>query len=125
MPVLFEPRRHEDTTGEGFTFVEVLLALLVATILITVSATALITSLRAEERADLLREGRYVLEQTATRTWADIEAIADGPPGPWRVQVTRPDTRPDRNEEAWQIMEITPRDAPPLSLRLALRAPRP
>lgn len=51
---------------------EVLLALLVAAILITVACAALITSLRAEERAALLRQERFMLQTAAARAWAGV-----------------------------------------------------
>ena len=60
----------------GFTFVEVLIALLIASLLITVACLSLTTSLRAEARGHALLEERFLVQTRAAQDWAG------GPAGP-------------------------------------------
>ncbi|MFH0954348.1 MAG: prepilin-type N-terminal cleavage/methylation domain-containing protein [Verrucomicrobiota bacterium] len=110
--------QNESTTStgarNGFTFIEVLVALLMASILVSVACSAIITLLRAEQTADRLREGGFLARQVSAETYlglvttglevqvdsawaADSEIVPDDSetePGLWRVWTLYPKDRP-------------------------------
>ena len=95
---------------------EVLLALLVAVILITVACSALITSLQAEERAGILREGRFLLQTEVARTWTGMKPRPPAAPDRWSVSH-------GERKEGWTLLDLASRVLPGIDLRLALHEP--
>ena len=65
---------QRSTSKAGFTFVEVLIALLVTAILVSVACCSLITSLKAEQASDWQRDASFLVSQLATETRLGLEA---------------------------------------------------
>ena len=108
---------------QGFTFVEVLVALLVASILVLIACTAVITSLRAEQTAEWLREGGFLMRQISTETYLNLAttglAIRVG--SPWAVDS---EVVPDESETEpalWRVWTLYPKDRPSLRIAVAMR----
>jgi prepilin-type N-terminal cleavage/methylation domain-containing protein len=80
----------------GFSFLEVLVALLILVIMISFMGRALLISMKAENRARILRQASLQGSRVATQRFADYASPdRDG----WTVSEQKPDT-------SWQITEI-------------------
>lgn len=104
--------------SDGFTFIEVLVAIIVAGLLIGVSSVSLITSLRAEQNAAWLRDTIPLLRQTTARTW--LGTIIDEPvtDPEWEI-VGAADEKSDGGP--WQLWILSPKQRPSLRVTLASR----
>jgi prepilin-type N-terminal cleavage/methylation domain-containing protein len=110
---------------QGFTFVEVLVALVAAAILVSVACTAVIGSLRAEQTADRLTEGRLLAQQLSAETCPGLTATglpaqADG------AGATDSELIPDESETnagPWRVWTLYPKDRPSLRIAVAMREP--
>jgi len=104
--------------NEGFTFIEVLVALIVAGLLVGVSSVSLITSLRAEQNAAWLRDAVPIIRQITTRTWMGTATEEPVTNPDWDITTTV-DTEDSLNP--WQMWMISPRQRPSLRVTLASR----
>ena len=100
----------------GFTFIEVMVAIIVAGLLIGVSSVSLITSLRAEQQAAWLRDAVPLIRQVSVRTW--IGAMADEPLAAPEWEVSRSTSATDNG--LWMTWTLSPAQHP--SLRITLSA---
>jgi len=101
----------------GFTFIEVLIAIVVAGLLIGVSSVSLITSLRAEQQAAWLRDAVPLIRQVSVRTW--IGALADEPLAAPEWDVSRSTATTDNG--TWVTWTLSPAQRPSLRIMLAVR----
>ena len=119
-----ETRSAPASTVDGFTLVEVLIALALAVILISVTASTLGTTLRAERNLDWVEQARlradeWMLEYYLTGGASNTAARhADA----WTFASTLATTGPATNRIAWEVWEITPRERPSATFRIAVRA---
>ena len=110
---------------EGFTFLEVLIALAVAAILVTVACTALVTALRAEQGAGHLREAGLLIGSIQAETWLgdgdDTPYPAEAFPN-WEITASTEDTLTGDEQIEWEVWTLAPRDRPSLRTSFAMRA---
>jgi prepilin-type N-terminal cleavage/methylation domain-containing protein len=109
------PARH------GFTFVEVLIALLVAALLASAAASALITSLRAEETAARLEEAALLVPSVFARSCRGPEETNLVTAAGWTTNSDVFETRSESATNMWRVWMMFPADRPSLSVTLALR----
>lgn len=119
--------RRPDMGRAAFTFMEVLVALLVLVLLAGAVALSLTSAWRAEQLAGRQRNAQLILRELATRTYAGLDPTNSGNAGmaSWQVRseiVRNPDTTTDL---AWRVWWIAPADEPSRSVGLALRETEP
>ncbi len=114
-------KRASRPAPNGFTFVEVLVALLAATLLVFAASSALITSLRAEETAARLAAGSLLVHTVYTRACLNPED-ANGPAATdWAVSSDLFETRTEAATNRWRVWMMFPKAQPSLGITLALR----
>lgn len=119
---IFPAPRYSPT--HGFTLVEVLIALLLAVILISVTASTLGVTLRAEQSMDLMEAGERLIHSLQT----DLYIHGQGSNTvrrfneEWVVTSTRIETGDVTNRVAWDVWEITAKARPSVQWRLAQHA---
>ncbi|MFH0879754.1 MAG: prepilin-type N-terminal cleavage/methylation domain-containing protein, partial [Lentisphaerota bacterium] len=64
---------HTTSRREGFTFVEVLVALVMTTLLVTATCSSLMGAFRAEETARSLHESQFVLQDIACASYMGLQ----------------------------------------------------
>jgi len=102
---------------QGFTFLEVLIALVVSALLIGVACSGVIRSLTAERTAQWVREGGFLVQQAATRQYLEIDqAVTDD----WQVVTDKVETGTPPDVERWLVLSASPRERPSLTVKLAL-----
>lgn len=115
---------HRSELTDGFTLVEVLIALLLAVILISVTASTLGVTLRAEQSLDLQDAGERLINTLQTDVYLNNNAsnttqrYADQ----WLITTTPLETGPATNRIAWEIWELTARERPSVQWRFATRS---
>lgn len=114
------PTRSERGRG-AFTLLEVLIALGVALVLVTVVCGALVVSLQAEAMAEHLADARYIMQRLATASHLnhETEPIEKAYAEQWYFHDTvEPALPPERPE--WRVWELTPKHRPSMALRFAV-----
>jgi prepilin-type N-terminal cleavage/methylation domain-containing protein len=109
----------------GFTFIEVLIALGVVALLITVSCMALIHVLRTEKRSKDLGEARHHLQTVACRAYLDLDTPSDVDalikPG-WTAEAERRLIGENEEQVPWMVWAVRPVDETELHYAIAVRA---
>ena len=107
----------------GFTFVEVLIALLIATLLISVACSSLITSLKAEQISDWQRDASFLMSRLTTEarlglepTGTVVQASAD-----WEINSDNINTGEETNTITWRVWILYPRERPSMTVTFASR----
>lgn len=107
----------------GFTFVEVMIALLVSTILVSVACSSLITSLKAEQISDWQRNASFLVNQLVTEAKLGIEstdavaqAVAD-----WEINSDDIEVGEGTDAIAWRVWILYPRERPSLTVTFSSR----
>ena len=106
----------------GFTFLEALIALAIAALLVTVSARSLTMVFRADRSADRLLEGGLLLRRVAAIQYLGAEpdsSLEDLSPG-WRVDTEPVQTGTETEPLQWKVARCTSGE---LSLKIAFRQP--
>jgi prepilin-type N-terminal cleavage/methylation domain-containing protein len=114
-------KRVPRPASQGFTFVEVLVALLAASLLVSAAASALITSLRAEQTAAHLRTGALLVQAVFARNCLDAGETNGVPDTDWAMTSDLFETRTETATNTWRVWVLFPNDRPSLSVTLALR----
>lgn len=99
--------RHPDA---GFTLVEAMVALVIATVLTATTAAALIGSLRAEQAAGFSIESEFAAETLATQMYLKVEAVDLGVA--WSIETTEQEVETETTRTIWSICKIHPNDRP-------------
>ena len=111
------------TSRSGFTFVEVLIALLVAVILVSVACSSLITSLKAEQTSDWQRDASFLISQLSTEARLGIEStgVVTQVRADW--EVNSDDIKAGEGPDAimWRIWILYPRERPSLTVTFCSR----
>jgi prepilin-type N-terminal cleavage/methylation domain-containing protein len=111
----------------GFTFVEILIAILIATLLAGVVCTALIQIARTERSAGNLREAAFRLQTVACRSYLDQntpkEISALFAPE-WSADAPRDTVDDERGETPWVTWHLVPDESPDRAYSISLRAGR-
>jgi prepilin-type N-terminal cleavage/methylation domain-containing protein len=112
------------TVARGFTYVEVLIALVIAGLLALAAGGVLLTSLRAERSAQDQRELRFLLQSVATRTFLGLSPTGalDQAASGWRLQPLEVVSNADTNAPRWRSWELAPPDGSALRLRLSVQS---
>ena len=109
----------------GFTFVEILIAILIATFLTSVVCTALIQISRTERSAGNLREAAFRLQTIACRSYLDqstpTEISALFAPD-WTAEITRETVEDEGGKTPWVTWHLVPDQSPDRAYSLSLRA---
>lgn len=105
----------------GFTFLEALIALAVAALLVTVSARSLTMVFRADRSAARLLEAGLLLRRVATSQYlgVDMKALEGAPPG-WRVEYENVTTGTGDSQAKWTVARCSSEE---LTSAIAFRAP--
>ncbi|MEI6970072.1 MAG: prepilin-type N-terminal cleavage/methylation domain-containing protein [bacterium] len=114
------PRRD---SARGFTFIELLVALAILTILSTVILSSHVLIIRAQNRVRVLEESRLVTERIAGNAWiatSSVETVGSGIEG-WTVRFEQSVTEDGTNQQTWNQWTISPSNNPGLSTVLYLR----
>ena len=123
-PTCQEATRSAPASTAAFTLIEVLIALALAVILISVTASTLGVTLRAERDLDWVERGRRMAGELQTELYltggASNTAVRHATA--WTFTATRASTGPATNRIAWDVWEITPRERPSATTRIAVRA---
>ncbi len=107
----------------GFTFLEVLMALTLLTILGLTVWDSSVAIVRARERTRWIGESRFLAERILAEEGlghSPATTIAPGL-GQWRIEVTAVDTGDETNRLSWRRWEIAASDIPSRSTVLYLR----
>ena len=107
----------------GFTFLEVLIALLVAVILVSVACSSLMTSLKAEQIADWQRDASFLVNQLATETKLSIESTgvtARAQEG-WEIHSDDIEAGSGPHAIMWRVWILYPRERPSLTVTFSSR----
>ena len=118
------PALTVDSRKAAFTFIEVLVALCVAAIMLAVIGSSLITSLNAEQTAHHLQEAAGLVQRVATASFLGLsptEMLA-GDGVDWNVLSEIQSTNDGTNNIVWQVWTLSPKTRTSLKTTLALRS---
>ncbi len=109
----------------GFTFVEILIAILIAALLSGVVCTALIQISRTERSAGNLRQAAFRLQTVACRSYLDQNTPAEisalfAPD--WSAEVTRENVEEEETKTPWVTWHLVPEQSPDRAYSISLRA---
>ena len=107
----------------GFTFVEVLIALLVTVILVSVACSSIITSLRAEQTADWQRDASFLIGQLASETRLGLEAtgVVAQARGDWEIRSDDIESGSGPEAITWRVWILYPHERPSLTVAFSSR----
>lgn len=107
----------------GFTFVEVMIALLVTTILVSVACNSLITSLKAEQISDWQRDASFLVNQLATEARLGIEStgVVTQADTNWEINSDEIETGTEEAAITWRVWILYPRERPSLTVTFSSR----
>lgn len=108
--------------SRAFTYLEILVALLITGLLALAVGSVLLTSLRAERAAQAEREARLLYESAATRGLLGMDpagALENLGPG-WHMTSTPIEKSNDTNAPQWRAWDLEPADPAAPRARLAL-----
>ena len=108
----------------GFTFLEVLIALVVLTILATVILESSIRVLRSQEKSRRIQEARFAASRVAAEAWmgrsaSDMAADMEG----WIISSEPVTVQDGTNSRVWNRWVICPTNQPTQETVLFLAAP--
>jgi prepilin-type N-terminal cleavage/methylation domain-containing protein len=107
----------------GFTFVEVLIALLVAVILASVACSSLITSLKAEQVSGWQRDASFLVNRLASETRLGIEppAVMTQAGSDWEVHWDDIESGAGTDVITWRVWILYPRERPSMTVTFSSR----
>jgi Tfp pilus assembly protein PilV len=107
----------------AFTFVEVLIALLVAVILVSVACSSLITSLKAEQVSDWQRDASFLVNHLATEARLGIESTGAVTQAGTDWEINSDDIEAGSGPDAitWRVWILYPRERPSLTVTFSSR----
>ena len=107
----------------GFTFVEVMIALLAAAILVSVACSSLITSLKAEQISDYQREASFLVNQLATESSLGIQptGVVARAGTDWEITSDDVETGEGPSATTWRVWILYPRERPSLTVTFSSR----
>jgi prepilin-type N-terminal cleavage/methylation domain-containing protein len=109
--------------SRGFTLIEVLIAVVVAGIAVSIACTALVTTLKAEQTATRLRDADLLIRDAAAaaRLGMDPPDTPAGSMGPWKLSREEVAGMAGTNAVTWQVWTLSPADHPSLEVVFATR----
>lgn len=110
-------------SNRGFTFVELLVALAILTILSTVILSSHVLIIKAQNRVRVIEESRLVAERIAGDAWlatSAVETVGSDIEG-WTVKFEQSAGEDGTNQQTWNSWTISPSNDPRLSTVLYLR----
>lgn len=115
---------HPSEESNGFTLVEVLIALLLAVILISVTASTLGVTLRAEQSMDLQGASERLINTLQTDIYLNDNAsnTVQRLASQWLITSTQIETGATTNRVVWNVWELTAKERPSVQWRLAIRS---
>jgi hypothetical protein len=107
----------------GFTFLEVLIALLATVILVSVACNSLITSLKAEQISDWQRDAAFLLNRLVTEARLGIEStgVVAQARGGWEIHSDDIEVGSGPDALAWRVWILYPRERPSLTVTFSSR----
>ena len=107
----------------AFTFVEVLIALLVAVIFVSVACSSLITSLKAEQASDWRRDASFLVNQLATEARLGIEStgVVTQAGADWDIHSDDIEAGSGPDAITWRVWILYPRERPSLTVTFSSR----
>ena len=105
---------REPRETDGFTFLEVLISLVILTIVAGVLLDSHTSILRTEDRIRSVVESRIRVSQIAARSWmgfSPAEILVDVPNG-WEISVMPVEEDDGTNSVMWQEWTISPSNRP-------------
>ena len=107
----------------GFTFLEVLIALLVTTILVSVACSSLITSLKAERTADWQRDAALLVSQITCEARLGLETtgIVSQTGNAWEINSDDIQSGSGSEAASWRVWILYPREQPSLTVTFSSR----
>jgi Tfp pilus assembly protein PilV len=102
----------------GFTFLEVLIALLVTVILVSVACSSLIVSLKAEQTSDWQQEASFLVNQLATEARLGLESTNSMAQtrGGWEINTNNIEVGSGPDAITWRVWILYPRERPSLTV---------
>ena len=111
-----------NSPRRGFTFVEVLVALVMCSLMIAGLTTALITVLKAEQQAAWLRDAQRMTTELSSQHYLGHSptGLLSRTAADWDLtdELIRQTT--EETTLVWRVWTLTPLDRPSLSIRLCL-----
>jgi prepilin-type N-terminal cleavage/methylation domain-containing protein len=107
----------------GFTFVEVLIALLVVVILVSVACSSLITSLKAEQLSDWQRDASFLVNRLATeaRLGTEPAGVVTQAGADWEINSEDIEAGTGPDAITWRVWILYPRERPSLTVTFCSR----
>ena len=107
----------------GFTFLEVLIALLAAILLISATSSSLITSLKAEQVSGYQRDAAFLVNQLATESRLGLEPTGTVIQAGSEWEINSDDMKVGEGPAAieWRVWILSPRERPSLTVTFASR----
>jgi Tfp pilus assembly protein PilE len=120
MPRIFPARVNKNR--EGFTFVEVLVALVMCAIMVSVVCTALITALKAEQMATWLSDAQRMTSEWTAHYYRNESPtnLAKRISTDWTQSDLSIQQATEETSIVWKVWTLTPNDRPSMSIRLCL-----
>jgi len=108
---------------DGFTFLEVLIALLVTVILVSVACSSLITSLKAEQTSDWQQEASFLVNQLVTEARLGLEStgVMAQTSGEWEIHSDDIEAGSGPDVITWRVWIMYPRERPSLTVTFSSR----
>ncbi|HOW97972.1 MAG TPA: prepilin-type N-terminal cleavage/methylation domain-containing protein [Kiritimatiellia bacterium] len=99
-------RRGPRRRRAGFTFLEAIIALAVAALLVTVSASSLASVFRADRTAERLFEATLLLRAAAAGEYlgAPLEDLPEAWPAGWQLQAEQVET--GKEPMRWKVLQV-------------------
>ena len=124
-PISPRPTSNGFSVKDGFTFLEVLIALVIAVVLVGAVCTTLVAALKAEQSAAHLREGALLIPsiQTSNRLGLldEDEYLAAGFAA-WEWSKREEVTGAGESRQTWVRVTASPSDRPSLVVSFSLIA---
>jgi len=119
------PVPNSEQASRGFTFVEVLVALLVAGLLVMAAGRAMLTVLRAEQIHSAMQTSRHLAMMLTAENGlhsSTTNRLAHQMPAGWTLAEQRITTGEDTNAITWQCYTVTTEISPGFGLVVACRS---
>ncbi|OGV44944.1 MAG: hypothetical protein A2X46_17400 [Lentisphaerae bacterium GWF2_57_35] len=110
------------SNARAFTFVEVLVALVMCSIMVSAICTALIVALKAEQMASWLREAERMNSEVAAHYYRGESPtnLLSRASGDWSITEEFIRQKSDETTLVWKVWNLMPNDRPSLNIRLCL-----
>ena len=118
------PVQTVDSRMKGFTFIEVLVALCIAAVMVAVIGSSLITSLNAEQTATHLQSSTVLAQRLATTLFLGLspDDVFSAEKADWDFLSKAQNTSDGTNPIAWQVWTLSPKVKPSLKTALAFQS---